>query len=148
MRDSRGRKAAGVCPLNGGCWTQEDAPRYKDAENRGNERTGAIVYSSYSYLQIKLNNKEFISGLSKRAELNKEQTQKLVNEVVAAMSDIFDDGDNVTIANFGTFEPKKRMERVIVNPASGQRMLVPPKIVLAFKPAAQVRYNIKKGGAE
>ena len=64
------------------------------------------------------------------------------------MSDIFDDGDNVTIANFGTFEPKKRMERVIVNPASGQRMLVPPKNVLAFKPAAQVRYNIKKGGIE
>ena len=95
-----------------------------------------------------MNNKEFISALSKRTDLNKEQTQKLVNEVVAAMSDIFDDGDNVTIANFGTFEPKKRMERVIVNPASGQRMLVPPKIVLACKPAAQVRYNIKKGGIE
>lgn len=72
----------------------------------------------------------------------------MVNEVIAAMSDIFDGGESVTIANFGTFEPKKRLERVIVNPSTGQRMLVPPKIVLGFKAAAQVRDNIKKGGAE
>ena len=86
--------------------------------------------------------------MAKNTDLNKDQTQKLVNSVIAAMVDTFDDGENVTIANFGTFEPKKRMERIIVNPSSGQRMLVPPKIVLNFKPSAQVRENIKKGGTE
>ena len=95
-----------------------------------------------------MNNKDFITALAKKTGKSKEQTQQLANAVISAMSDTFDGGDNVTIANFGTFEPKKRLERIIVNPSTGQRMLVPPKIVLNFKAAAQVRGNIKKGGQE
>lgn len=95
-----------------------------------------------------MNNKEFITALSKKTGNSKDKTQKLVNAVISAMADTFDGGDNVTIANFGTFEPKKRMERIFVNPSTGQRMLVPPKIVLGFKASAQVRDNIKKGGQE
>lgn len=95
-----------------------------------------------------MNNKDFIAALAKNTDMNKDQTQRLVNAVIAAMVDTFEDGENVTVANFGTFEPKKRMERIIVNPSSGQRMLVPPKIVLNFKPSAQVKENIRKGGAE
>lgn len=95
-----------------------------------------------------MNNKEFITALSKKTGKSKDKTQKLVNAVISAMADTFDGGDNVTISNFGTFEPKKRMERIFVNPSTGQRMLVPPKIVLGFKASAQVRDNIKKGGQE
>jgi nucleoid DNA-binding protein len=29
---------------------------------------------------------------------------------------------------------KKKLERVLVNPATKQRMLVPPKMVVSFKP--------------
>lgn len=93
-----------------------------------------------------MNNKDFIAALAKNTDMSKDQTQKLANAVIAAMADTFDEGENVTVSNFGTFEPKKRLERIIVNPSTGQRMLVPPKIVLGFKPSAQIRYNIKKGG--
>lgn len=85
--------------------------------------------------------------MAKNVDLSKDQTQKLVNIVIDAMVETFELGENMTVANFGTFETKKRMERIIVNPSSGQRMLVPPKIVLNFKPSAQVRENIKKGGS-
>lgn len=95
-----------------------------------------------------MNNKEFIAALSKRTGNTKDRTQKLVNAVITAMADTFDGGDNVTVSNFGTFEPKKRMERIFVNPTTGQRMLVPPKIVLGFKASAQVRDTVKKGGQE
>ncbi len=95
-----------------------------------------------------MNNKEFIAALSKKTGTNKENTQKMVNAVISAMSDTFDGGESVTIINFGTFEPKKRMERIFINPTTGQRMLVPPKIVLNFKPSTQVRENIRKGGSE
>lgn len=95
-----------------------------------------------------MNNKEFISALAKRTGYSKDQTQKLVNVVVSSMSDTFDEGEAVMIANFGSFEVKKRLERIIVNPSTGQRMLVPPKLVLNFKVAAQVRGNLKKGVQE
>jgi len=64
------------------------------------------------------------------------------------MSDCFQEGDSVQMANFGNFEVKKKLERVMVNPTTGQRMLVPPKLVLAFKPNPTWKDKIKKGGAE
>lgn len=79
-----------------------------------------------------MNNKEFIATLAKNTGIGKEKTQTLVNAVIAAMSATFDDGDNVTVANFGTFEPKKRTERIIVNPSSGQRMLVLQRLCLTL----------------
>jgi len=52
----------------------------------------------------------------------------------------------VSLPNFGTFEVKKRMERVIVNPSTKQRMLVPPKLVLNFRPVTSIKEILKKGG--
>ena len=43
------------------------------------------------------------------------------------------------------FETKKKMERVIVNPSTGQRMLVPPKLVLNFKPNQTWKDKLKGG---
>jgi DNA-binding protein HU-beta/integration host factor subunit alpha len=54
----------------------------------------------------------------------------------------------VLIPTFGTFEVKKKMERIMVNPSTGQRMLVPPKLVLTFKPNVSWKERVKNGGAE
>ena len=64
------------------------------------------------------------------------------------MASYFDEGDNVSVPDFGTFELKNRMERIVVNPASGQRMMVPPKLVLNFKPDVSMKEMLKKGGAD
>ena len=58
----------------------------------------------------------------------------------------FEDGEVVAIPNFGTFEVKKRTERVVVNPATKKRQLVPPKLVLGFKPVASMKEKLKYGG--
>jgi DNA-binding protein HU-beta/integration host factor subunit alpha len=95
-----------------------------------------------------MNNKEFISILAARSGKKTSETQKTVESLIAAMSDCFQEGDSVQMANFGNFEVKKKLERVMVNPTTGQRMLVPPKLVLAFKPNPTWKDKIKKGGAE
>lgn len=41
---------------------------------------------------------------------------------------------------------KKRLERIVVNPGTKQRMLVPPKLVLGFKPIASLKEKVKNGG--
>ena len=61
---------------------------------------------------------------------------------------VFENGESVVVNGFGTFEVRKRLERVIINPASGQRMLVPPKLVLGFKPSSVIKDQYKKGGGE
>lgn len=95
-----------------------------------------------------MNNKEFIAKLSQRAGLTQDETQKMVHHVIDAMGQTFETGDSVSITGFGTFDVKKRLERVLVNPSTGQRMLVPPKLVLNFKPVASIKEKLKNGGKE
>jgi DNA-binding protein HU-beta/integration host factor subunit alpha len=95
-----------------------------------------------------MNNKEFISELSSRMGYSTNYTQRLVTNIVNDMGDSLMEGDAIQVPNFGTFEVKKKMERVMVNPSTGQRMLVPPKLVLGFKPSATWKDKIKNGGQE
>ena len=93
-----------------------------------------------------MNNKEFVAELAQLTGYTQDDTQKLVRKVIDAMITEFEDGEVVAIPNFGTFEVKKRMERVVVNPTTKKRQLVPPKLVLGFRPVAAVKEKLKNGG--
>ena len=93
-----------------------------------------------------MNNKSFISELSQTCSYTQEDTQKMVSTMIDAITDMLQEGNSVSIPAFGTFEVKKRMEREEVNPGTGNKMLVPPKLVLAFKPVAAVKERLKNGG--
>ena len=95
-----------------------------------------------------MNNKEFIAELASRTGYTQADSQQMVRTVIEKMSADFDEGDTVQISGFGTFEVRKRLERVVVNPATQQRMLVPPKLVLNFKPITAIKENLKKGGSD
>ncbi|MBR1687364.1 MAG: HU family DNA-binding protein [Prevotella sp.] len=94
-----------------------------------------------------MNNKEFIAEMSDRMGYSVGDTQRLVNTLIDAMSDAFQEDNAIAIPNFGVFETKKKMERIMVNPSTGQRMLVPPKLVLTFKPNAAWKEKLKGGRA-
>ncbi len=95
-----------------------------------------------------MNNKEFIAALAAKTGYTQEESQKMVKSVIELMGKSFETGEAVSVSGFGTFEVKKRLERVMVNPSTGLRMLVPPKLVLNFKPAATIKGHVRKGGQE
>jgi len=95
-----------------------------------------------------VNNKQFISELAQRMGFTAQDTQKMVYQLVEAMGDSFQEGDSVAIQNFGNFEVKKKLERIMVNPTTGQRMLVPPKLTLNFRISPTWKDQLKNGGAE
>ena len=90
-----------------------------------------------------MNNKEFIAELSRRTGYKSTDTQAMVRHLIEAMSDVFQEGDTVSVSDFGIFEVKKKMERILVNPGTRQRMLVPPKLVLGFKPNTAWKEKVK-----
>ena len=92
-----------------------------------------------------MNNKEFIAELAQRCGYTQENTQTYVRTLLESMALKFDKGEEVAIPTFGTFEIKKRVERILVNPSTGKRMMVPPKLVLNFRPIASVKEKLKKG---
>lgn len=90
-----------------------------------------------------MNNKEFIAELARRTKSNSKEAQEKMNTLVQEMTERLCDEDSIMISNFGTFETKKRLERVLVSPTTGQRMLVPPKIVVGFKQSNTLKSKIK-----
>jgi len=59
------------------------------------------------------------------------------------MTEKWQDNDSIAIQNFGAFEIRKKSERISVNPVSKQRLLVPPKIVLTFRPSTMLKDKFK-----
>lgn len=80
-----------------------------------------------------MNNKEFVNELSKQTNQTTDTTTQLINDAIKILEEHFQQNDVVCISSFGTFEVKKKMERISVNPTTGKRYLIPPKLVLAFK---------------
>lgn len=90
-----------------------------------------------------MNNKEFIAELSRRSGFTLKDTSSLVAALVAEMTECLEDENVVFIQNVGTFEVKKKQERVVVNPLTQQRMLVPPKLIVNFRPSASFKEKMQ-----
>lgn len=66
-------------------------------------------------------------------------TESFLHEIVQQL----EEGNVVYIQNFGTLEVKKKAERISVNPTTKQRMLIPPKLALTYKPHNQLKEKFK-----
>lgn len=80
-----------------------------------------------------LNNKDFTSELSERIGVDVHEAAEQVETLIAEMTQQLEEGNVLVVEGFGTFEVKKKTERIVISPASGQRFLVPPQLVLTFK---------------
>ena len=90
-----------------------------------------------------MNNKDFTSELSRRLGYTIKDTSELMSSLLSDMTQELQEGNVVTIQGFGTFEVKKKAERITVNQPTKQRMLVPPKLVLAYRPSGQLKEKFK-----
>lgn len=81
--------------------------------------------------------------MAAKLDMSTKETQKLVDNFISELAERLDDDTTLAIQGFGNFEVKKKLERVVVNPTTRQRMLVPPKLVLAFKPSPALKEKFK-----
>lgn len=91
-----------------------------------------------------MTNKDFINTLAERNGLTPQDAQRLTEALINTMGDSLSEGDSITIQGFGSFDVKKKMERIIVNPNTKQRQLIPPKLTVAFKPSNVLKDKFKK----
>ena len=81
-----------------------------------------------------MDNKQYITRLSRRASLNYKETQQLVNSTIAMITDVLSQGDMQAIPSFGTFSTEKTEEYIAVDEKTGRRMLFPPSVSVKFTP--------------
>ena len=90
-----------------------------------------------------MDNKKLVRTVAANLGRTTEDVSKLLDAFAGVLGTCCGDMDTVSIPSFGTFEPKKRNERVMQNPATGHRMLVPPKVLLNFKMSRVLKSKLK-----
>ena len=90
-----------------------------------------------------MDNKRLQDTIAKRMGRSNADVAKLMDALVTTNKERCGELDSIAVPGFGTFEAKKKLERIVVNPGSGKRMLVPPKITLTFKPSTLLKTKIK-----
>ncbi len=90
-----------------------------------------------------MNNQDFVRAVQLESQLDKEKTVLLMEALAASISKILSEGDSLSIQGFGRFESKKMNERLSVNPISGKRSMIPPKLVPVFRPGPSLKAKVK-----
>lgn len=89
-----------------------------------------------------MDTKTLIEKACANVNIDSSQGRLIVDTFADMLAQCGSENDSIAIPGFGTFEAKKRLERVNVHPSTGRRMLLPPKIVLAFKPSASLKQKV------
>lgn len=91
-----------------------------------------------------MKHKDLLNAMVKDSGLALDQVQKMTDDLVLSMSDILSKGDSVSIQGFGSFEVKKKEERLSVHPQTKMRVMIPPKLVPVFRPGANLKAKFKE----
>ncbi|MDA8016848.1 MAG: HU family DNA-binding protein [Thermoanaerobaculia bacterium] len=67
--------------------------------------------------------------------MTKAEAAAAVETIFQTVKSTLQDGRSVRIRNFGAFEVTEREGRTGVNPASGEKMYIPPRTGLTFRPS-------------
>ncbi len=81
--------------------------------------------------------------MSRRLGYTIKDTSELIASLLSDMTQLLQEGNTISVQGFGTFEVKKKAERITINPTTKLRMLVPPKLVLNYKPSSVLKDKFK-----
>ncbi|MDE7381679.1 MAG: HU family DNA-binding protein [Muribaculaceae bacterium] len=90
-----------------------------------------------------MDNKEFVEILASKLGEPTAEINALTEGFVKVLTSAALEMDSVVVPSFGSFEVRKRKERISIHPASGKRLLIPPKLVLGFKSSTILKNRLK-----
>lgn len=90
-----------------------------------------------------MTNKELVAELSDQLGWTQVRVSEVLAQTVEQLNTNLANNVTITVPNFGSFQTRKRAERISVNPQTQQRFLVPPKISVNFKPASVLKEKFK-----
>ena len=88
--------------------------------------------------------KEIVKTISDRIGLTQLKTKEIVQKTFEAIIETLVEEKRIELRNFGVFEVKKRAARKARNPRSGERVDVPEKFVVTFKPGKEMEEQVRK----
>ncbi len=88
--------------------------------------------------------KEIVKAIAEEIGLTQLKTKEIVQKTFDAIIDALVEGKRIELRNFGVFEVKERAARKARNPRTGQRVHVPAKLVVTFKPGKEMEERVRQ----
>jgi integration host factor subunit beta len=88
--------------------------------------------------------KEIVKTISEEIGLTQLKTKEIVQKTFDAIVETLVDEKRIELRNFGVFEVKKRAARKARNPRTGEKVFVPAKFVVTFKPGKEMEERVRE----
>ena len=88
--------------------------------------------------------KEIVKTISEEIGLTQLKTKEIVQKTFDAIVETLVEERRIELRNFGVFEVKERAARKARNPRTGQRVDVPEKFVVTFKPGKEMEEKVRQ----
>ena len=82
-----------------------------------------------------MNRTDLIALISSEVKMRPDQVGVIMDKMVEAIYKAMEKDDSVTISKFGSFSCVKRKDREGHNPKTGEKIVIPSKRAVKFKPA-------------
>ncbi len=91
-----------------------------------------------------MNTTEFVKTLANRLEITQRETRELVRLLHETIAKNLEKHQSICLRGFGTFGTRKTEARKSYNPAAKKYMILPPKVVLFFKPSDALKKRLSR----
>jgi nucleoid DNA-binding protein len=88
--------------------------------------------------------KEIVKTISEEIGLTQLKTKEIVQKTFDAIVETLVEERRIELRNFGVFEVKKRAARKARNPRTGDKVFVPEKYVVTFKPGKEMEERVRE----
>lgn len=91
-----------------------------------------------------MNKKELIQEVAIRSGMSQADVERALNHITDTVRDSLHNEEPVALMGFGTFRVQERAARSGYNPSAGQKMKIPAKKIVKFKPGKALEIKQEK----
>ena len=91
-----------------------------------------------------MNKADLINAVAAKTEVSKKETEAVITATLDAITAAMQQGDKVQLVGFGSFEVKKRAERIGRNPTPKEEIKIPASKIPAFKAGKALKDAVAK----
>ena len=91
-----------------------------------------------------MNKAELINAVAAKTEVSKKDAEAVIAATLDAITAALQEGDKVQLVGFGSFEVKKRAERIGRNPKTKEAIQIPASKVPVFKAGKALKDSVAK----
>jgi nucleoid DNA-binding protein len=88
--------------------------------------------------------KEIVKTISEEIGMTQLKTKEIVQKTFNAIVNTLVEDHRIELRNFGVFEVKRRAARKARNPRTGEKVFVPEKFVVTFKPGKEMEEKVRE----